>query len=86
MHGAAIADRILQITKGTFHVKAGALFPALHRLEQKGWIAGEWGLSPEGRRVKSYTITPHGERQLRAQRATWDRVVVAMAQVLESTS
>jgi PadR family transcriptional regulator len=63
MHGSAIADRVAQVTKGTFQVKAGSLFPALHRLEQEGWIQGEWLLSCEGRRVRSYTLTRDGRRQ-----------------------
>lgn len=85
MHGAAIADRIEQTTRGTFRVKAGSLFPALHRLAQEGWIAGEWTESAEKRRVKSYGLTAAGRRHLNAEKANWRRVVVAMSQVLEST-
>ena len=85
MHGAAIAERIEQTTRGTFQVKAGSLFPALHRLEQEGWIAGEWIESPEQRRVKSYALTASGRRQLATEKATWRRVVAAMSSVLEST-
>jgi transcriptional regulator len=83
-HGAAIADRIAQTTKGTFQVKAGSLFPALHRLEQEGWIGGEWETSPEGRRVKVYTLTRSGRRQLAVETAQWDRIVAAMARALEA--
>ena len=83
-HGAAIAERIFQTTKGTFHVKAGSLFPALHRLEQDGWIEGQWEVSASGRRVKSYCLTRQGRRHLSAEKATWRRVVTAMSQVLES--
>ena len=54
MHGSAIADRIAQVTNGTFQVKAGSLFPALHRMEQEGWTQGDWVESAEGRRVRSY--------------------------------
>jgi transcriptional regulator len=85
LHGAAIAERIGQITNGTFQVKAGSLFPALHRLEEQGWITGEWTQSADGRRVKSYALTPAGTRQLSAERASWQRVVAAMAQLLESS-
>lgn len=85
MHGVAIADRIEQVTRGVFQVKAGSLFPALHRLEQEGWIAGAWTESGEGRRVKSYTLTAAGRRQLRAEKAHWRRISLAMNQVLEST-
>ncbi len=83
LHGAAIAERIEQMTRGTFQVKAGSLFPALHRLEQEGWIAGEWTESAEKRRVKLYVLTAAGRRQLSVEKATWRRVVAAMSQVLE---
>ena len=85
MHGAAIAERIEQTTRGTFRVKAGSLFPALHRLEQEGWIAGEWTESAEKRRIKTYTLTAAGRRHLDSETANWRRVVLAMSQVLEST-
>jgi transcriptional regulator len=85
LHGAAVAERIKQVSRGTFDVKAGSLFPALHRLEQEGWIAGEWTESAEKRRVKSYVLTTAGRRQLVAERATWQRVVTAMTHVLESS-
>ena len=84
MHGSAIADRIAQVTNGTFQVKAGSLFPALHRMEQEGWIQGEWVESAEGRRVRSYTLTRSGRRQLAAEKENWTRIVQAMNQVLES--
>jgi transcriptional regulator len=83
-HGISVADRIRQITSGTFEVKPGSLFPALHRLEQNGFIEGEWTQSAEGRRVRAYRLTTHGRRQLAAERRQWARVVGAMAQVLES--
>ena len=85
MHGAAIAERIEQTTRGTFLVKAGSLFPALHRLEQEGWIAGEWTESADKRRVKAYQLTAAGRKQLSTEKAAWKRVVAAMSQVLEST-
>jgi len=84
MHGSAIAERIFQVTHGTFQVKAGSLFPALHRLEQEGWIEGEWRESPEGRRVRSYTLTRDGRRQLAVEKKTWTRIVQAMNALLES--
>ncbi len=83
-HGVAIADRIEQITKGTFHVKAGSLFPALHRLEQEGFIAGEWTLTGAGRRIKAYRLTPAGRQQLIAEKKQWARIVSAVGLVLES--
>ena len=84
MHGSAIAERIAQITRGAFQVKAGSLFPALHRLEQEGWIEGKWQESAEGRRVRSYTLTGAGRRQLVAEKKTWTRIVKAMTSLLES--
>lgn len=84
MHGSAIADRISQVTQGTFQVKAGSLFPALHRLEQEGSIEGEWQESPEGRRVRTYKLTRGGRRQLAAEKKTWTRIVQAMNTLLES--
>jgi len=84
MHGSAIADRIAHITNGTCQVKAGSLFPALHRMEQEGWIQGDWVESAEGRRVRSYTLTRSGRRQLAAEKENWTRIVQAMNQVLES--
>jgi transcriptional regulator len=83
-HGLAIAERIEQITRGTFVVKAGSLFPALHRLEQDGLIVGEWGESAEGRRVKTYRLAPTGRRRLESERRHWKRIVLAMGRVLEA--
>src|SRR5687768_12212598 len=82
-HGVAIADRIAQMTNGTFSVKAGSLFPALHRLEQEGFIAGQWAVTEVGRRMKSYKLTPAGRQQLAAEKKQWARIVLAMGQVLE---
>ena len=83
-HGVAIADRLSQITQGTFVVKPGSLFPALHRLEAEGWIKGEWGETVEGRRAKVYTLTSAGRRQLGIEKRNWLRISLAMGQVLES--
>jgi transcriptional regulator len=83
-HGISVAERIRQITSGTFDVKPGSLFPALHRLEQNGDIRGTWTQSAEGRRIKAYQLTAQGRRQLAAERREWERVVGAMARALES--
>jgi transcriptional regulator len=83
-HGVAIADRISQITQGTFQVKAGSLFPALHRLEQEGFIEGEWTMSDTGRRTRRYRLTAAGRRQLAAEKRQWARIVLAVGQVLEA--
>jgi PadR family transcriptional regulator len=85
-HGLLVADRIEQITRGTFVVKPGSLFPALHRLEQDGYVEGEWGTSAEGHRVKSYRLTAAGRKQLAKERQQWDRIVGAVSLVLESES
>jgi transcriptional regulator len=83
-HGVSVADRIAQITRGTFQVKAGSLFPALHRLEQNGFVAGEWTSTTEGRRAKVYRLTPAGQRRLAVEKRQWSRIVLAVSQVLES--
>ena len=83
LHGIGIADRIAQVTRGTFNVKAGSLFPALHRLEAEGWVTGAWGESPAGRRAKLYTLTSAGRKQLAEQKKSWARVALAIQQVLE---
>lgn len=83
LHGIAVADRIRQVTGGTFAVGPGSLFPALHRLEQEGWIRGEWGVSEQGRRARAYTLTAAGRRQLVAERKQWARIVAAVGQVLD---
>jgi PadR family transcriptional regulator, regulatory protein PadR len=81
-HGVGVADRIEQITRGTFQVKPGSLFPALHRLEQEGFIAGEWSATPDGHRAKYYRITPAGQRQLAEEKKNWARVSLAIGQIL----
>ena len=83
-HGVGVADRIRQISNGTFVVKPGSLFPALHRLEEEGFITGEWGETPEGRRAKYYRITPAGQRQLASEKKNWARVALAIGLILES--
>ena len=83
-HGVAIANRIAQITRGTFVVQPGSLCPALHRLEREGLIEGDWTTSDEGRRVKSYTLTAAGRRRLTSEQNEWERIVAAVAQVLRA--
>lgn len=84
-HGLGIARRIQQVTRGTFDVKPGSLFPALHRLERKGWLAAEWGESKNNRRAKYYQLTPAGRRQLKVETESWERIAVAIARALEAT-
>src|SRR6185436_17639471 len=83
-HGVGVADRIAQITRGTFVVKPGSLFPALHRLEAEGFTRGEWSETPEGRRAKYYRITTAGQRQLATEKKNWARIVSAIGLILES--
>jgi transcriptional regulator len=85
-HGVGITRRILQITKGTFDVKPGSLFPALHRLEERGWLASEWGESENRRRAKYYKLTAAGRRRIETELANWQRVSAAIAWAIEATS
>ena len=85
LHGVAVAERIRQVTQGTFVVQPGSLFPALHRLEQEAWIIGRWTINDQRRRVKSYSMTAAGRRHLVAERRGWNRIVTAVAQVLETS-
>ena len=84
-HGLGISRRIQQVTQGTFEVKPGSLFPALHRLEEQGWLTSSWGDSENNRRAKYYKLTRAGERQLRAEEKNWTRVSEAMARALQGT-
>ena len=86
LHGVGIADRLEQVTKGVFVVGPGSLFPALHRLADRGWIEGEWGELETGRRAKFYSITPAGRKRLAGERRNWTRVSVAVNQVLAGES
>jgi transcriptional regulator len=82
LHGVGIADRIEQVTKGVFVIGPGSLFPALHRLAEKGWIEGQWGELDTGRRAKFYSITRSGHAQLVKEKRNWEKVSTAMSQVL----
>jgi len=84
MHGVGIADRIQQVTRGAFVVKPGSLFPALRRLEQKGWLDGEWAPSENNRRARYYTLTRSGRAQLAEEKRKWHRMTSAMNWMLES--
>jgi PadR family transcriptional regulator, regulatory protein PadR len=83
-HGYAVARWIEDVTGGTLQVEEGALYHALHRLEKKQWVAGEWGLSDANRRAKYYTLTPAGRRQLVARTATWTRYAEAVFAALRT--
>jgi PadR family transcriptional regulator, regulatory protein PadR len=83
-HGLGIARRIEQVTRGAFVVKPGSLFPALHRMEEAGWLSSSWGESENNRRAKYYRLTKAGRRQLKAETDEWARIAVAIAAALES--
>jgi transcriptional regulator len=84
LHGLGISRRIEQVTQGTFQVKPGSLFPALHRMEQAGWLSSFWGESENNRRAKYYRLTKSGQRQLETETKEWARIVLAMTSALES--
>jgi PadR family transcriptional regulator PadR len=84
MHGLGISRRIGQVTRSTFEVKPGSLFPALHRLEEKGWLRSEWGESENRRKAKFYTLTRAGQRQLRVETDEWWRVSRAISRAIEA--
>jgi PadR family transcriptional regulator, regulatory protein PadR len=84
MHGVGVASRIHQVTHGAFVVKPGSLFPALRRLEQQGWIAGEWAHSENNRRARYYKLTRAGRAQLAEEKRNWRRMTSAMNWMLES--
>jgi PadR family transcriptional regulator, regulatory protein PadR len=85
MHGLGISRRIEQVTQGTFVVKPGSLFPALHRMEEAGWLASSWGESENNRKAKFYRLTAGGRRQLSSETAEWRRISLAIAAALEAT-
>jgi len=84
LHGLGVSRRIEQITGGTFQVKPGSLFPALHRMEESGWLKSCWGDSENNRRAKYYRLTKAGERQLGLETEQWGRIVSAMTSALGS--
>ena len=85
-HGWGIAKRIHQISKGTFDVKPGSMFPALKRLEENGWIAATWGESDNGRQAKFYRLTRTGRRRLDAELENWTRIATAIGWAIKATS
>jgi PadR family transcriptional regulator, regulatory protein PadR len=85
MHGLGVSRRVEQLTGGTFQVKPGSLFPALHRMEQAGWLASSWGESENNRRAKFYRLTRAGRKQLETEAEEWGRVSLAIARALKAT-
>jgi PadR family transcriptional regulator, regulatory protein PadR len=84
-HGLGISRRIEQITRGTFLVKPGSLFPALHRMEEAGWLSSFWGESENNRRAKFYRLTKSGKGQIEVETEMWTRVALAMTNALKAT-
>jgi transcriptional regulator len=84
LHGLGISRRIEQITRGTFQVKPGSLFPALHRMEEAGWLSAEWGESENKRRAKYYRLTKTGQRQLGDERQQWEKIALAITSALQA--
>ena len=85
MHGWGIAQRIQQVSQEVLRVNQGSLYPALHRLEEEGWIAAEWGSSENNRKAKFYRLTRAGQRQLEAETENWKRLAEAVGRVLQTT-
>lgn len=85
LHGLGVSNRIGQITKGTFDVKPGSLFPALHRMAEAGWLKAEWGESENNRRAKFYSLTKAGRRQLEVETNDWQRISAAIGNALRAT-
>ena len=84
-HGWDIAQRIQQVSQDVLRVGQGSLYPALHRLEDRGWIASEWGASDNNRRAKFYKLTPTGRKQLAAETEGWERFISAVALILKTS-
>jgi transcriptional regulator len=84
LHGLGVSRRIDQMTGGTFVVQPGSLFPALHRLEEAGWLDASWDASENNRRAKFYALTKAGRRQLSQETADWNRVSLAIARALKA--
>jgi len=84
MHGWGISQRIQQISREVFQVNQGSLYPALVRLEERGWIRSEWGESENNRRAKFYKLTTAGRKQLAAETRNWERLTAAIARILQT--
>ena len=86
MHGYAIAERVEQVSRDVLRIEAGSLYPALHRMEETGWVRSEWAASDNNRRARFYKLTTTGRRSLRDESASWNRLSDAMAAALRATS
>jgi transcriptional regulator len=84
LHGFAIAERIQRVSEHVLSVGEGSLYPALYRLQERGWISSEWGQSDNNRRAKYYTLTKAGRRQLEVENEGWERLCLAIRQIMQS--
>jgi PadR family transcriptional regulator, regulatory protein PadR len=84
-HGWAVSERVQQMSSDVLRIQQGSLYPALHRLERKGWIKARWGASENNRRAKYYELTKNGQRQLEVEKDAWQKLTAAVAQVLGTT-
>jgi transcriptional regulator len=84
LHGWAVSERIQQISSDVLRVQQGSLYPALHRLERRGWIKARWGTSENNRKAKFYELTKAGRRQLEIEREAWEKLTAAVSQILET--
>jgi len=84
VHGYGISLRIRQISKKVLQVQQGSLYPALHRLEKRGWLTAEWGESENGRQAKFYKLSPKGRKQLQAEESNWERLAQAVTQIMQT--
>ena len=84
IHGYGISQRLRQISKEVLLVQQGSLYPALHRLEKRGWLAAEWGESENGRQAKFYKLSGRGKQQLRKEESNWNRLAGAVANILQT--
>jgi len=85
LHGYGIIQRIRQMSGDMLEVEQGSLYPALYRIEQRGWVSSKWDVNETGRRARFYTLTRSGRKQLEAEEASWDRLVLAVARVRQAT-
>lgn len=85
LHGWAISERVQQISSNALQIQQGSLYPALHRLERRGWIKARWATSENNRRAKYYELTRSGRQQLEVEQDAWKRLTIAVSQVLETT-
>jgi PadR family transcriptional regulator, regulatory protein PadR len=83
-HGWAVSERVQQVSSDILQIQQGSLYPALHRLERRGWIKAKWGVSDNNRRAKYYELTKSGQEQLKVETASWHKLTAAVAQILES--